>query len=209
MNDNLVNIDKAIGTDEDYGSELYNISTGDNVSLKKNIGALDAAIGTTADGAFVSSTNSVGQNLNALDRGLSDLGDRVNKVGAGAAALSALHVQDFDPDNKLNFAVGFGHYKNANAGAIGAFYKPNHDTTFSIASTIGNGDNMLNAGISFKIGTSSHVEKTMVVKADYEALQKKVADQDKRLAAQDERLASQDAQIEELKKQVAALIARG
>ncbi len=209
VNDNLVNIDKAIGTDEDYGSELYNISTGDNVSLKKNIGALDAAIGTTADGAFVSSTNSVGQNLNALDRGLSDLGDRVNKVGAGAAALSALHVQDFDPDNKLNFAVGFGHYKNANAGAIGAFYKPNHDTTFSIASTIGNGDNMLNAGISFKIGTSSHVEKTMVVKADYEALQKKVADQDKRLAAQDERLASQDAQIEELKKQVAALIARG
>ena len=209
VNDNLVNIDKAIGTDEDYGSELYNISTGDNVSLKKNIGALDAAIGTTADGAFVSSTNSVGQNLNALDRGLSDLGDRVNKVGAGAAALSALHVQDFDPDNKLNFAVGYGHYKNANAGAIGAFYKPNHDTTFSIASTIGNGDNMLNAGISFKIGTSSHVEKTMVVKADYEALQKKVADQDKRLAAQDERLASQDAQIEELKKQVAALIARG
>ncbi len=198
---NISILDTAIGSKDDYGTG-YNISTGDDVSLKKNIGALDAAIGTTADGAFVSSGNSVGQNLNALDRGLSDLGDRVNKVGAGAAALSALHVQDFDPDDKFNLAVGFGHYKDANAGAIGAFYKPNRDTTFSIATTIGNGDNMLNAGISFKLGKSSRVEKTMVVKADYEALQQKVA-------AQEKKLAIQDAEIEELKKQVALLVARG
>ncbi len=177
---------------------------------------MDDKIGTTSDGNFVSSKSSVGENLDALDqglteldmglreldRGLSELGDRVNKVGAGAAALAALHAEAFNPDDKLSFAVGFGHYKNANASAIGAFYKPNEDTTFSIGSTIGNGSTMVNAGISFKLGTSSRVEKTMVAKGDYEALQQKVA-------AQDEKMAAQDAEIEELKKQVALLVAKG
>lgn len=185
-------------------------------SVNSNLTLIDTKIGTTSDGNFVSSKSSIGANLDALDqglteldmglreldRGLSELGDRVNKVGAGAAALAALHAEAFNPDDKLSFAVGFGHYKNANASAIGAFYKPNEDTTFSIGSTIGNGSTMVNAGISFKLGTSSRVEKTMVAKGDYEALQQKVA-------AQDEKMAAQDAEIEELKKQVALLVAKG
>ncbi len=185
-------------------------------SVNSNLTLIDTKIGITSDGNFVSSKSSVGENLDALDqglteldmglreldRGLSELGDRVNKVGAGAAALAALHAEAFNPDDKLSFAVGFGHYKNANASAIGAFYKPNEDTTFSIGSTIGNGSTMVNAGISFKLGTSSRVEKTMVAKGDYEALQQKVA-------AQDEKMAAQDAEIEELKKQVALLVAKG
>ncbi len=193
----------------------YNVIDKTN-SVNSNLTLIDTKIGATSDGNFVSSANSIGANLDALDqglteldmglreldRGLSELGDRVNKVGAGAAALAALHAEAFNPDDKLSFAVGFGHYKNANASAIGAFYKPNEDTTFSIGSTIGNGSTMVNAGISFKLGTSSHVEKTMVAKGDYEALQQKVA-------AQDEKMAAQDAEIEELKKQVALLVAKG
>ena len=83
---------------------------------------------------------------------LNDLDQRINKVGAGAAALAALHPETFDPSNKLNFAIGYGHYKNANAGAFGAFYKPNQDTTVSAGSTFGNGNPMVNMGVSFKIG---------------------------------------------------------
>ncbi len=188
--------------------KTYNVIQSQN-SVNANLDLIDTKIGTTADGAYVSSGYSIGQNLNALDRGLSDLGDRVNKVGAGAAALASLHGEAFNPDDKLSFAVGFGHYKNANASAIGAFYKPNENTTFSVASTVGNGNTMVNAGISFKLGKSAHVEKTMVAKADYEALQQKVAAQDEKMAAQDEKLQAQDAQIEELKKQVALLVAKG
>ena len=83
----------------------------------------------------------------------SDLETKINKVGAGAAALAALHPEGYDPADRWSFAVGYGHYRNANAGAFGAFYKPNFDTTLSFGGTIGNGDAMMNAGVSFKLGT--------------------------------------------------------
>ena len=83
---------------------------------------------------------------------MGSLSNDINKVGAGAAALAALHPEGFDPADKWSFAVGYGHYKNANAGALGAFYKPNFDTTLSIGGTIGNGSSMMNAGVSFKLG---------------------------------------------------------
>ena len=84
-----------------------------------------------------------------------ELTNDINKVGAGAAALAALRPEGFHPDDKWSFAVGYGHYKNANAGAIGAFFKPNADTTLSVGGTIGNGDSMMNAGVSFKLGSRS------------------------------------------------------
>ncbi len=210
LTDAVLAVDEKVGnlnTNNEFRDTDNNLIGKYNVldskeSLANNLEFIDHAIGTTADGAYVSSGNSVGQNLNALDqglsnldRGLSDLGDRLNKVGAGAAALAALHPEGFDPDDKLSFAVGYGHYKNANASAIGAFYKPNEDVTFSVASTVGNGNTMLNAGVSFKLGKSAHVEKAVVAKADYDALQQKVAAQDK--------------EIEELKKQMALLMAKG
>ncbi len=83
---------------------------------------------------------------------VASLSDDINKVGAGAAALAALRPEAFDPMDKWSFAVGYGHYKSANAGALGAFFKPNADTTISFGSTIGNGNPMMNAGVSFKLG---------------------------------------------------------
>ncbi len=83
---------------------------------------------------------------------ISGLSSDINKVGAGAAALAALRPEGFDPNDKWSFAVGYGHYKSANAGALGVFFKPNADTTLSLGGTIGNGDTMMNAGVSFKLG---------------------------------------------------------
>lgn len=81
-----------------------------------------------------------------------ELDSRIDEVGAGAAALAALHPLDFDPDDKWDFAAGYGNYLGENAVAIGAFYRPNEDTMFSVGGTVGNGDNMVNAGVSFKLG---------------------------------------------------------
>lgn len=132
------------------------------------------------DGAFVKQSNTAGENLSALDNQvtantesiyhmngrISDLDNRVNKVGAGAAALAALHPLDFDPDAKWDFAAGYGNYRGANAAAVGAYYRPNEDTMFSVGGTFGNGENMVNAGVSFKLGSgSSHVSTSRVAMA--------------------------------------------
>ena len=132
------------------------------------------------DGNFVKQSNTAGKNLSALDNQvtantesiyhmngrISDLDNRVNKVGAGAAALAALHPLDFDPDAKWDFAAGYGNYRGANAAAVGAYYRPNEDTMFSVGGTFGNGENMVNAGVSFKLGSgSSHVSTSRVAMA--------------------------------------------
>ena len=132
------------------------------------------------DGNFVKKSNTAGENLSALDNQvtantesiyhmngrISDLDNRVNKVGAGAAALAALHPLDFDPDAKWDFAAGYGNYRGANAAAVGAYYRPNEDTMFSVGGTFGNGENMVNAGVSFKLGSgSSHVSTSRVAMA--------------------------------------------
>ena len=107
-------------------------------------------------------------NINVANNSMriNKLGDRVNKVGAGAAALAALHPLDFDPDAKWDFAAGYGNYRGANAAAVGAYYRPNEDTMFSVGGTFGNGENMVNAGVSFKLGAgSSHVSTSRVAMA--------------------------------------------
>ncbi len=115
-------------------------------SLAENIENLDAVIGTTNDGAYINAKDSVGQNLNVLDtqvlankNAIDRLDNKVNKVGAGAAALAALHPLDFDPDDKLTFAAGFGNYQGENAAAIGAFYRPDEKVMFSVAGSMGRG----------------------------------------------------------------------
>lgn len=105
----------------------------------------------------------------------------IARVGAGAAALAELHPQEYDPNNKLDFAAGYGHYKNANATAIGMYYRPNAGTTISLASTIGNGDPMISAGLSFKIGYGKNVEKIILTKGDYDAIQNRMEDQDRKI----------------------------
>ncbi len=96
---------------------------------------------------------------------LNSVGNRAEKVGAGAAALAALHPLDFDPEDKWNFAAGYGNYAGENAVAVGAFYRPNEDTMFSLSGAIGNGEDMINAGVSFKLGKSSGLSTSRVAMA--------------------------------------------
>ena len=101
-------------------------------------------------------------NINVANNSMriSKLGDRVNKVGAGAAALAALHPMDFDPDDKWSFAAGYGNYAGENAAAIGAYYRPDEKVMFSVGGTVGNGENMVNAGVSFALDRTNHVSNS-------------------------------------------------
>ncbi|MDY3973251.1 YadA-like family protein [uncultured Veillonella sp.] len=99
--------------------------------------------------------NNQGSAISGLSNRVDKLGTRVNKIGAGAAALAGLHPLDFDDDSKLTFAAGFGAYKNQQAAALGAFYRPNENLMFSFATAVGNSENMYNAGLSFRFGDSS------------------------------------------------------
>lgn len=162
------------------------------------------------DGIFIRKDNTAGQNITALDHQLaantesiyninnrvSNLDNRINKVGAGAAALAALHPLDFNPDDKWDFAVGYGNYRNANSVAFGAFYRPNEDTMFSLGTNFGNGENMFNAGISFKIGKGN----------SYAGISKaQLVAENQQLKANDAR---QDQEIQELKKALEELKSR-
>lgn len=100
--------------------------------------------------------NQVISNTNRINK----LGSRVNKVGAGAAALAALHLMDFDPDDKLTFSAGYGNYAGENVAAIGAYYRPDEKVMFSVAGTVGNGENMVNAGVSFALDRTNHVSNS-------------------------------------------------
>lgn len=147
----------------------------------------DVAPGTAAtDAVNVSQLSMFADNVGGA---INKLDNRVNRVGAGSAALAALHPLDFDPDDKWDFAAGFGNYKNANAAAIGAYYRPNEDTMFSVGGSFGGGENMVNAGISFKLGQGNHVSTSRV------AMGKEILDLRKVVA-------KQDGEIQELKQLV-------
>ena len=139
------------------------------------------------------------ENINSLSHSLNKLDSRINRVGAGAAALAALHPLDFDPDNKWDFAAGYGNYAGANAVAIGTYYRPNENTMFSIGGSFGGGENMINAGVSFKLGSGgSGITTSKTVMA------KKIKEQDELLKAQDAKMKEQDEKIAKLE----ALVAR-
>ena len=145
----------------------------------------------------------LGDRVDTLGGAVSKLDSKVNKVGAGAAALAALHPMEFDSDNKLTFAAGVGSYHGASAAAIGAFYRPSEQVMFSIAGNMGNGENMVNAGVSFALDRPS---KTPTTKA---ALVKTVVAQNEQIAALNETLAEQSREIAELKAMVQQLAAQG
>ena len=158
------------------GSQLYRV--------QKNVESIENNV-----------TNLAGDVTNLNGR-VSDLDNRVNKVGAGAAALAALHPLDFNPDDKWNFAVGYGNYRNANSVAVGAFYQPNENTMFNVATNFGNGENMINAGVSFKIGKGN----------SYAGISKaQLVAENQQLKANDAR---QDQEIQELKKALEELKSR-
>lgn len=162
-----------------------------------NAGTIYNETRVAKDGTFIRKANTAGENLTALDHQVasntesiyhinnrvSNLDNRINKVGAGAAALAALHPLDFDPGDKWDFAVGYGNYRNANSVAFGAFYRPNEDTMFSLGTNFGNGENMFNAGLSFKIGQGSGIATSRTAMAKkIESLEDTVDKQDKKIA---------------------------
>ena len=106
----------------------------------------------------------VGQ-LKQIGGAINKVDNRINRVGAGAAALAALHPLDFDPDDKWDFTLGYGNYKDAHSLALGAFYRPNEDTMISVGGSIGGGENMVNAGLSMKLGQGNHVSTSKVAMA--------------------------------------------
>lgn len=139
---------------------------------------------TSTDAVNGSQLYSTENRINLLDSQVNHLGSQINRVGAGAAALAALHPLDFDPDDKWDFAAGYGNYKNANAVAIGAYYRPNEDVMFNVGGSFSGGENMVNAGISWKFGQKNNVSCSRVsVAKDVLALQQQVAVLTKELEA--------------------------
>ncbi|MFV0635770.1 ESPR-type extended signal peptide-containing protein [Mitsuokella sp. WILCCON 0060] len=163
----------------------------DNVSMGGN------QIHNVAPGSADDDAVNVSQ-LKKLGGEVSNVSRRVDRVGAGAAALAALHPQDFDPDDKWDFAVGYGNYRGANAAAVGAFYQPNEDTTLSVGGTVGGGENMINAGISFKFGQGNHVTNSRV------AMAKEILALKDFVEKQNTMLQQQNAKIEKLEAMVGA-----
>ena len=152
------------------GDKTYITSNGINANNQKvtNVAAGEISA-TSTDAVNGSQLYAVGEQvvnnstaINNMGNQVSRLSNRIDKVGAGAAALAALHPLDFDPDDKLSFAAGYGNYAGENAVAVGAFYQPNEDTMFSVGGTFGNDENMVNAGVSFKLGQKSNVSRSRV-----------------------------------------------
>ena len=141
-------------------------NSGINAGNKKitNVTAGDISANSTdaVNGGQLWKTN---QTINNIGGAVNELGDRMDRVGAGAAALAALHPLDFDPDDKWDVAAGYGNYKDAHAVAVGAFYRPNEDTMFSVGGSFGGGENMVNAGVSVKLGQGNHVSTSRVALA--------------------------------------------
>lgn len=143
------------------GDKTYISDKGLNANDQKvtNVaaGEISATSKDAVNGSQLYATNQeVANNTNRINK----LGSRVNKVGAGAAALAALHPMDFDPDDKLTFSAGYGNYAGENAAAIGAYYRPDEKVMFSVAGTVGNGENMVNAGVSFALDRTNHVSNS-------------------------------------------------
>ena len=132
------------------------------------------------------------KNDQEFDARINQLGSKMNKVGAGAAALAALHPMDFDSDDKLSFAAGVGNYSGENATALGMFYRPNEKVMISAAGTMGNGENMVNMGVSFALDKTNNVSNSRV------AMAREIVDLREHVARQEQALAKQDQQIAQL-----------
>ena len=134
----------ATSTDAVNGSQLYSVAND-----------LQTQINNSTPGQ-------INNNITNLNNRVGNVEKRVNKVGAGSAALAALHPLDFNPDDKWTIAAGYGHYHNANSAALGAFYRPNEDTMFSVGGTVGTGETQLNAGVSLRLGKRSPESRSRV-----------------------------------------------
>ncbi len=219
----------TVRTEEKDGGVTYKVDvTADGKVAKDDKGIVTggtvyAETRPGQDGKYIKAGNTAGQNFTAMDTQVGknaeeitklgstvyDMGNRVgeldsrmNKVGAGAAALAALHPQDFDPEDKWDIAAGFGNYKNANAAALGLFYRPNERTMLNLGWTMGDSRNMINAGVSVKLGSGSTYAGLSKVQMATRLTQQeeRIKQQDEELARQKEQIREILAQLEEMKK---------
>ena len=167
-------------------------SAGDNLTI------LDKQVGKNT-----TNITNLGNTINNLNGKLGTLDNRISKVGAGAAALAALHPLDFDPHDKWDIAAGFGNYRNASAAAVGLFYRPNERTMMSLGWTMGDDRNMLNAGISVKLGRGDVY--TRYSKVEMANQIKDLKEKNDKMQAENKEMRSE---LDELKAQVAALAAK-
>ena len=182
--DGNVTVDKSHITLNEGGTTITNVAAGKEDMDAVNYSQLKGVQQQVTNNSMA--ITNIGNKVGELD-------NRIDEVGAGAAALAALHPLDFDPDDKWDFAAGYGNYRGENAVAIGAFYRPNEDTMFSVGGTVGNGDNMVNAGVSFKLGQGNGVSTSRVAMA-------------KEIKSMRDIVAKQDAQIQKLTAMVNALV---
>lgn len=196
-NNKITNVDNKIG-------DLAKLDTAEKGNLVGAVNEVNKKADKNADDIKTVNgrVDELGGRVDTLGGAVSKLDTKVNKVGAGAAALAALHPMDFDPDNKLSFAAGVGNYAGQNAAAIGAFYRPNEQVMFSIAGNMGNGENMVNAGVSFALDRPSQTPTTKA------ALVKTVVAQNEQIAALNETVAEQNEKIARLEAMVEKLAAK-
>ena len=154
-----ITVDSVKVGDDIYVSDAGLNANGKTITNVKD-GKIEKDSKDAVNGGQLYATNQLvkenASNISLLGNSINKLDNRVDKVGAGAAALAALHPLGFDPEDKWDFAAGYGNYSGASAVALGAYYRPNEDTMFSVGGSFGNGENMVNAGVSLKLGQSNH-----------------------------------------------------
>ena len=207
----LISTDDGTGTGSGTGSGDGTSTGGGTIHIGGGSSATNVTVINIAkDDGTARTFTGVADGVNDYDavnmRQYNALSSNMRDVAAGAAALAALHPGTYDPTDKMSFAVGFGHYKDANAGALGAFYRPNADTTVSLGSTIGNGDPMMNVGVSFKLGARSkgagiYSSNTELVR-EVNSLRKDNERYVKVINAQAERIESLEAQVAQILKKL-------
>lgn len=150
-------------------TQVTTVTAGDHIKVTPTVNGnthdYKVSLADDIAGQIINNTTNINKNTTDIKniRGdLSKMDKRVDKSVAGAAALAALHPLDFDPDAKWDFAAGYGHYHNGNAAALGAFYRPNEDVQLSVGSTLGNGETVVNASLSVKVGAHSNVSRSRV-----------------------------------------------
>ena len=181
-----------------------NVNMGGNVitNIGEGTNPTDAINKNQFDREISQINNGMGQ----VNNRISKLDNRVDRVGAGAAALAALHPLEFDPTSRWEFSAGIGNYRGANAVAVGAFYRPNYDTMISLGSSYGGGENMVNAGVTFRIGegTTKVYSSQDALAREVDSLRSVVDEQNRKLESQSQQLTAQNNKIESQSEQLAA-----
>ena len=180
----------------DFAEVANNLDVGGDLNVAGNIETHDAVL--SADSRQVVTGRQLYQTNERVDR----LDNRIKKVGANAAALAALRPGDFNPDDKFSIAAGFGSYRNANAAALGLFYRPNENVLLSLGTSFGDGENMVNAGVSVKFGRGkSMAERRKEMADEVSSMRDEMRSQDERIAELEEMLKKQSELIEKLSKE--------